>query len=310
MKYQCSPRIPRPLGEKVEAFSVYADLEKGLSPHTVEGYFSDLEQFCGCLASLKIEDWSKVKAEHVSLWISFLSGDGYAVSSLARKLSSIRMMSRFLVREGMRKDDFCEWLAGPKMVRSIPQTLSTHEVERLLEAPDLKTPYGIRDRAILELLYSSGLRVTELSTLEMHQVDLEQGYLRVVGKGSRERIVPIGVAALNALETYLNSSRSYFVKPKTGSELFLSERGSAISRKMIWVIIKRWAKAAGIEKPVKPHLLRHSFATHLLGGGADLRVIQEMLGHSDISTTQIYTALEDKRLIHQHARFHPRNRLG
>lgn len=310
VKYQCSSRIPRPLGEKVEAFSVYADLEKGLSPHTVNGYFSDLEQCCGFLASLKIEDWRKVEADHVSLWIGSLSEDGYAVSSLARKLTSIRMMSRFLVREGIREDDFCEWLAGPKMVRSIPQTLSLHEVERLLDAPDLKTPYGIRDRAILELLYSSGLRVTELSTLEMHQIDLEQGYLRVVGKGSKERIVPIGGAALTALESYLNSSRPFFVKPRTGSELFLSERGSAISRKMIWVVIKRWAKAAGIDKPVKPHLLRHSFATHLLSGGADLRVIQEMLGHADISTTQIYTALEQKRLIHQHGKFHPRNRLG
>ena len=309
MRYRCSPRIPRPLGEQVEAFSVYADLEKGLSPHTVKAYFSDLEQCCGFLNSLKIEDWRKVKADHVSLWIGSLSGDGYEVSSLARKLTSIRLLSRFLIREGIRKDDFCEWLAGPKMTRSIPQTLSTEEVERLIDAPDLKTPYGVRDRAILELLYSSGLRVTELSSLEMHQIDLEQGYLRVVGKGSKERIVPIGSEALAALESYLNSSRSHFVKPKTGSELFLSERGTAISRQMIWVIIKRWAKAAGIDKPVKPHLLRHSFATHLLSGGADLRVIQEMLGHADISTTQIYTALEDKRLIHQHAKFHPRNRV-
>ncbi len=310
MKYHCSARIPSLLAEQVEAFSVYLHLERGLSPNTLDGYFSDLEQCCGFLTSLQIEDWRQVKAEHISLWISSLSGDDYAVSSLARKLTSIRMMSRFLVRESIRNDDFCDLLSGPKMVRRIPETLSCDEVDRLLDAPDPKTPYGIRDRAILELFYSSGLRVSELSALEMHQVDLEQGYLRVVGKGSKERIVPIGGKALTALETYLDSSRQFFVKPKTGSELFLSERGSAISRKMIWVIIKRCAKAAGIKKPVKPHLLRHSFATHLLGGGADLRVIQEMLGHADISTTQIYTAVEDKRLIDQHARFHPRNRLS
>jgi integrase/recombinase XerD len=307
--YRCSSKIPENLAEVIEAFTVHVELEKGLSANTVSGYFSDLEQCAGFLNSIGIQDWEKVSHDHISLWISSLSGDDYAVSSLARKLTSIRLMARFLVRESLRKDDFSELLSGPKMVRRIPMTLSPEEVDRLLSAPDLTTPYGVRDRAMLELFYSSGLRVSELATLELHQLDFEQGFLRVFGKGSKERLVPIGSKALEAINSYLDSARAFFVKVHTGSDLFLSERGKAISRKMLWVIIKRYAIAAGIEKPVKPHLLRHSFATHLLNGGADLRAIQEMLGHADISTTQIYTTVEDSRLLEQHNKFHPRNRL-
>lgn len=307
---RCSSRIPDDLAEWIDAFVVYAELEKGLSKNTVSGYFSDLEQCAGFLKSLGVVDWSRVSHEHISLWISSLTGDDYAVASLARKLTSIRLFARFLVREGFREDDFSELLAGPKMVRRLPETLSAEEVDRLLAAPDLKTPYGLRDRAMLELLYSSGLRVSELGNLELHQLDLEHGYLRVYGKGSKERLVPVGTRALEAVQSYLDSGRAFFVKHHTGSELFLSERGKAISRKMLWVIIKRCAVTAGIEKSVKPHLLRHSFATHLLNGGADLRAIQEMLGHADISTTQIYTTVEDERLLEQHNQHHPRNRLA
>ena len=308
--YRCSSRIPEGLAEMIEAYSVHAELEKGLSKNTVSGYFSDLEQCAGFLRSLGIEDWTRVSHEHISLWISSLSGDEYAVASLARKLTSIRLLARYLVREGIRQDDFSELLAGPKMVRRLPDTLSPEEVDRLLAAPDLKTPYGLRDRAMLELFYSSGLRVSELGSLELHQLDLDHGYLRVFGKGSKERLVPVGSRAVEAIQSYLDAGRAFFVKRHTGSELFLSERGKGISRKMLWVLIKRYAAAAGIEKPVKPHLLRHSFATHLLNGGADLRAIQEMLGHADISTTQIYTTVEDSRLLEQHGRYHPRNRLG
>ena len=201
-------------------------------------------------------------------------------------------------------------MLGPKLIRKIPGTLTTEEVGNLLAAPKPETPYGVRDRAILELFYSSGLRVSELSNLTLQQIDLESGLLRVVGKGSKERVTPMGQKAIGAIESYLTAARPYFVKASTGSQLFLSERGSAISRKMIWVLVKKYAKLAGIAKPVKPHLLRHSFATHLLSGGADLRAIQEMLGHSDISTTQIYTAVEPERLLTQHTQFHPRNSLG
>jgi len=307
--YRCSSKIPETLAEIVEAFAIHAELEKGLSPNTMAGYFSDLEQCAGFLTSLGIKEWILVKPEHISLWISSLSGDDYAVASLARKLTSVRLMARFLVRESIRPDDFSELLSGPKMVRRMPLTLTPEEVDRLLEAPDSNTPYGLRDRAMLELFYSSGLRVSELAGLELHQLDFDQGFLRVFGKGSKERLVPVGSKAATAIQSYLDSGRSFFVKPHTGSDLFLSERGKAISRKMLWVIIKRYATVAGIEKPVKPHLLRHSFATHLLNGGADLRAIQEMLGHADISTTQIYTSVEESRLLEQHGKFHPRNRL-
>jgi len=310
MKYRCDERIPHGLAGPVESLMVFLELERGLSANTLAGYFGDLEQCCGFLRSLKVSDWEAVEAGHVSEWIASLSGDEYAVASLSRKLTAVRVMGRYLVRERLRPDDFSELLSGPKMVRKIPDTLTVEEVGRLLEAPDTNSPYGVRDKAILELFYSSGLRVSELSTLEMHQLDLEQGFLRVFGKGSKERLVPIGSQAIEWLDSYLAHARSFFAKSHTGSAVFLSERGKAISRKTLWVIIKKYARAAGIEKPVKPHLMRHSFATHLLSGGADLRVIQEMLGHSDISTTQIYTAVESRRLMKQHEAFHPRNQLA
>jgi integrase/recombinase XerD len=179
---------------------------------------------------------------------------------------------------------------------------------RLLAAPAGGDAYAVRDRAMLELFYSSGLRISELCALTLQQVDLENGFVRVFGKGSKERVVPLGGKARDAVQAYLVSARPTLVKPRTGSELFISERGKAISRKTLWVIVKNSAKRAGLEKPVKPHLLRHSFATHLLGGGADLRAIQEMLGHASIGTTQIYTAVESSRLLDQHAKFHPRNK--
>jgi integrase/recombinase XerD len=192
--------------------------------------------------------------------------------------------------------------------RALPDTLTPDEVTRILTAPLGGGAFALRDRAILELFYSSGLRVSELSSLLIQQVDLENGTVRVFGKGAKERIVPLGGMAGEALAIYLTAGRSHFVKPKkTGSQLFLSERGTAISRKMLWVLVKKYTRSAGITKTVKPHLFRHSFATHLLGGGADLRAIQEMLGHANIVTTQIYTAVEEKRLLDHHTKFHPRN---
>jgi len=310
MQYRCAERIPLDLASPIESLMVFLELERGLSRHTLDGYFGDLEQCCGFLKSLKLDDWQSVEPRHISEWISSLSEDEYAVASLARKLTSIRMLAKYLVRERLREDDFSELIHGPKLVRRVPDTLSVDEVRRLMEAPDTNKPYGVRDKAILELFYSSGLRVSELSSLEMHQLDLEQGFLRVFGKGAKERLVPMGRQAIEWVERYLGHARNFFAKPHSGSALFLSERGTAISRKTLWVIIKKYARVAGIDKAVKPHLLRHSFATHLLSGGADLRVIQEMLGHSDISTTQIYTAVETKRLLDQHKNFHPRNRLA
>jgi len=197
---------------------------------------------------------------------------------------------------------------GPKLARRIPGTLSPEDVARLLAAPQGGGAFALRDRALLELFYSSGLRVSELAGLTLQQLDLEGGFLRVFGKGSKERVVPVGGKAQAALTSWLAAGRPRFVKSRTGSQLFLNNRGTALSRVMLWMIVKKYARLAGIAKNVKPHLLRHSFATHLLSGGADLRAIQEMLGHASIATTQIYTAVETKRLLAHHAKFHPRNR--
>ena len=194
------------------------------------------------------------------------------------------------------------------MARRLPQSLSAEEVGRLLASPSGGDPASLRDRALLEFFYSSGLRVSELAALTLQQVDLENGFARVFGKGSKERVVPMGARARDAVATWIASGRPHFVKGRTRSELFLSSRGTSLSRVALWDIVKKHAKRAGIAKSVKPHLLRHSFATHLLSGGADLRSIQEMLGHASISTTQIYTSVEGRRLLEQHARFHPRNR--
>lgn len=304
-------QAPEAFASDIRAFINYLGLERGLSPHTRVGYQTDLDQCAKFLSRQGAADWRTAGTDVVEKWIHSLGGGDYTVASLARKLTALRGLARHLVREELRGDDFTELLTGPKLERRVPGTLSASEVERLLAAPAGGDPISLRDRAILELFYSSGLRVSELGGLMLQQIDLREGFLRVYGKGSKERMVPVGGRACETLQTYLTAARSHFVKPKkTGSAIFLSERGTAISRKMLWVIVKKYAKRAGIEKPVKPHLLRHSFATHLLGGGADLRAIQEMLGHANLATTQIYTAVEEKRLIDHHAKFHPRNKAA
>lgn len=301
-------RAPDGFAGDLDDFLSFIDLERGLSPRTQEGYASDLAQCAAFLRRQGASDWRTVDGALVGRWIHSLSGADYTVSSLARKLTALRGLARYLMREKLRADDFTALLSSPKFSRRIPGTLSVEEVGRLLAAPSGGGAHDLRDRALLELFYSSGLRVSELAGLTIQQIDLEHGFLRVFGKGSKERVVPIGGQAAAAIATWLASGRPHFVKPRTGSELFLSERGSALSRVTLWLIVKKHAQRAGITRPVKPHLLRHSFATHLLSGGADLRAIQEMLGHANIATTQIYTAVESKRLIDQHAQFHPRNR--
>jgi integrase/recombinase XerD len=290
----------------IDAYLAYLDLERGLARNTRENYQRDLEQCAAFLARRGARDWRAVSAEEAGAWVRSLSRG--AASSQARKLTALRMFARFLVRERLRPDDFTALLSGPRLARRLPETLSEAEVGRLMASPNGGDPASLRDRALLELFYSSGLRVSELAALTLQQVDLKEGFARVFGKGSKERVVPIGERALRALGAWIASGRPHFVKPRTRSELFLSSRGTSLSRVGLWGLVKKHAKRAGITKSVKPHLLRHSFATHLLSGGADLRSIQEMLGHASISTTQIYTAVEGKRLLDQHARFHPRNR--
>lgn len=308
-KLKKAPMPPAPPGfaDDIDRYLGYIELERGLARNTAKSYESDLRQAAHFLKKQGASSWANVSTKQLRAWLHGLS-DGNTESSQARKLTAVRMLCRHLVREQVRKDDPTELLAGPKIRRKLPQTLSATEMKKLLASPTGGDAYSIRDRAMLELFYSSGLRISELSGLSLQQVDLEHGFVRIFGKGSKERVVPLGGQARDAIVTYLASSRPRLVKPRTGSELFLSERGKAISRKTVWVIVRKSAQRAGLSKAVKPHQLRHSFATHLLGGGADLRAIQEMLGHASIGTTQIYTAVENSRLLEEHAKHHPRNK--
>ena len=303
-------QAPEAFANDIESFLGYISLERGLSKNTVAAYRRDLDQAAKFLHRRGAAHWRAVSPAQAAAWVHSLSdaADRYKATSLARKLTALRMLARHLVREKFREDDFTALLTGPKLARKIPGTLNESEIARLLAAPTGGDPRALRDRALLELFYSSGLRVSELAGLMLQQVDLGNNFLRVFGKGSKERVVPIGGRARDALATYLTSGRPHLVKPKTGSQFFLNNRGAALSRVMLWMLVKKYAQRAGITKNVKPHGLRHSFATHLLTGGADLRAIQEMLGHASISTTQIYTAVEPQRLVDHHAKYHPRNR--
>ena len=293
---------------EIDAFLAFIGLERGLAKNTIASYGDDLRQAAAFFAQRGIADWRGVQPDDAAAWIHSLSAGRYTATSQARKLTALRVLARFLVREKVRDDDFTALLAGPKASRKLPSTLSEEEIARFLSAANGGDPRSLRDRALLELFYSSGLRVSELAAVTLQQIDLENGFLRVFGKGSKERVVPVGGKARDALLTYLTSGRPHLVKPKTGSQLFLNNRGLALSRMGLWLIVQQYAKRAGLTKKVKPHALRHSFATHLLTGGADLRAIQEMLGHASISTTQIYTAVEPERLLDHHAKYHPRNR--
>lgn len=302
--------LPGAMAEAVDAFAVTLELEEGHSAHTVEAYQRDLLQCAAYLAEIRgARDWSGVVGEDVAGWLHGLAQAAYRASSVARKLSAVKQFARFLVREKRAQKDFTELLEGPKWRRSLPDTLSADEIERLLEAPSRHSAQGLRDRAILELMYSSGLRISELCQLQLQDLDMEEAFVRITaGKRGKDRLVPVGMQALHAVQAYLLAGRPQLVRPRTGSALFLSQRGGPLSRKTVWYWIGEYARIAGIEKPVKPHLLRHSFATHLLSNGADLRAIQEMLGHADIATTEIYTRVDSARLVAAHDAFHPRNK--
>ncbi len=300
--------VPAGFAEHLDAFLAYIGLERGLARNTIAAYGDDLKQAAIFLSRHGTADWRSVTPDAATTWVHSLGAGKYTTASMARKLTALRMLARFLVRERVRSDDFTALISNPKLARKLPATLSEDEIARLLSAANGGDARSLRDRALLELFYSSGLRVSELAGLMLQQVDLENGFLRVFGKGAKERVVPVGGKARDALVTYLTSGRPHLVKPRTGSQFFLNNRGAALSRMGLWLIVQQYAKRAGLTKKVKPHALRHSFATHLLTGGADLRAIQEMLGHASISTTQIYTAVEPQRLLDQHAKFHPRNR--
>jgi integrase/recombinase XerD len=289
----------------VDGFLMHLRTERRLSPNTVESYGFDLRRFAAFLAEAgaAVEDLDRPR------FLSFLSAlrdEGLSARSTARHVSSLRSFYKYLVREGLVEATPLADVRAPRLGRPLPKYLTVTEVKELLAAPETGTPEGIRDRAILMLMYASGLRASEVVTLRLENVDENASFLRVFGKGSKERVVPIAPAALAALKNYRETARALFLKERVSSYLFLSRRGKPITRQALWTRIVRWARAADLERRVTPHTLRHSFAGHMLAGGADLRAVQAMLGHADIATTQIYTHVTPERLREVHRKHHPR----
>ena len=293
----------------LERFEDYLRFERGLSSKTSEAYAADLAQFVAFAEQQGHTSPTRIDTKELREFIYRLKTAGLAASSIRRKISALRGYFGFLQAEGLIECDPSELLEGPVTGRRLPDVLTPAEVEALLVVPDADDPLALRDWAMLELMYASGVRISELVALGLRDLDLEEGLIRVWGKGSKERIVPFGRAAREALRVYLNESRQYLARA-TGREskgvLFLSRRGRPLTRKAAWQIVRRRVVASGLQKQVTPHTLRHTFATHLLQGGADIAAVQEMLGHADISTTQIYTHLERSYLSEVHRRYHPR----
>ncbi len=295
------------LRETFQRFLDYVVLERGLSENTVGAYERDLTRYLILLSDCGIESIGDVTQDEVAALLQLLSEMGLEASSVARNLAAVRMFHRFLLSEGIASHDPTEHLKPPKLGRKLPSVLNVHEVERLMAAPDVEKPLGLRDRALLEILYGAGLRVSELIGLSRSDLLLEVEVIRVFGKGGKERVVPIGTEGIQWVATYLNNVCPRLAKPNSDNEVFLNFRGGKLSRMGIWKLLRKYVEAAGIERGVSPHTMRHSFATHLLEGGADLRAVQEMLGHADISTTQIYTHVDREYLKEVHRTFHPRS---
>jgi len=294
------------MDEFIEIFINFLSVERGLSKNTIISYRRDLEGYLDYLEEQKINSLEKVDRNRISDFMYELKKLGLNTNSIARKLAAIKAFYRFLVREKILKQDPTSLLESPKLWKKIPEVLSVQEIENLIAQPDLRKKGGIRDRAILELLYATGMRVSELTQLKNRDVNLDVGFVRCLGKGNKERIVPLGKKAIEWLSKYIEKERPYFLKKASTDALFLTRLHKRFSRQSIWKMIKKYARRARIRKEIRPHILRHSFATHLLERGADLRSVQEMLGHSDISTTQVYTHINKDRLKMIHRKFHPR----
>ena len=289
-----------------DRFSDYLTLEQGSSPRTLEAYRRDVERLVDYARSKGVQTPTDVTSRTLREFVYHLKDLGLSPSSIRRNISAVRTYFRFLLADGVVVRDPSERLETPQRWRTLPDVLTVQEIERLLAAPTLDDPLVFRDRAMLELAYGAGLRVSEWITLGVRDALLEDKLVRVFGKGSKERLVPIGRTAIGAVATYLRELRPRLEKGSGKGILFLNARGEPLSRMGAWKILRRYVERAGITKDVSPHTLRHSFATHLLEGGADLRAVQEMLGHADISTTQIYTHVDREYLRQVHRQFHPR----
>ena len=311
--------IPRRKENCSQSFLEWLSVELGLRPNTVKAYARDLKKFSRFLE----KKGPRPEAARSDDIVDFLSQEkekGRSVATIGRSLVALKMFYRFLLLEGVISKDIASTLDSPRMWRKLPDVLDVDEVESLLAAPTLTGPSGrgdaedsqaksefiLRDRALLEVLYATGARAQEVADLTLSAVNLDYGYLRCIGKGEKERIVPLGEPAAEALKEYLKNARSKLVRPQSEGWLFLTRSGRKLSRVTIWRLVKKYARLAGIKKPLSPHTLRHSFATHLLSGGANLRVVQEMLGHATIATTQIYTHIDHGRLKAVHKKYHPR----
>ena len=269
-------------------------------------YRQDLTKFAGYLASSGIKDIRRATKRDLTKYIYFLKDAGLAPSTISRALAAMKVFYRFLVSEGILKENAAGSLESPRLLHSRPSVLDASEVTRIVEAPGARSAFGLRDKAALELMYATGMRVSEIVSLVTENLNLDVGFVRCVGKGGKERIIPVGRQAKFAIEKYLARMRPKLCANSQDRHLFLSRLGKKISRQSFWKMLKKYAKGVGIRKNISPHTLRHSFATHLLEGGADLRSVQEMLGHADISTTQIYTHINKARLKGIHKKFHPR----
>lgn len=290
----------------IEQFLDYIVLECGLSDNTRKAYAADLEGFHHFMRSRKLDSFNAVTRKDILEYLTAEKDRGLSVNSISRRLVTIKVFFRYLQRESLLSRNVTDVMESPKLWKVLPSTLSFKEVDRLLESPVGDAPRILRDRALLEMLYATGLRVSELADLKIEDVHFDSGYVRCTGKGSKVRVVPFGETARERLQRYLDEARPALQKKGADGYLFLTYRGTRFSRKGIWKLIKAYARRAGITKRVTPHTLRHSFASHLLANGASLRAIQEMLGHADITTTQIYTHVDQNRLKSVHSQYHPR----
>lgn len=290
----------------VEQFLDHLTLERGLSPNTRIAYGQDLKRFALFLQARRISTPGAVTRRHILDFLLAAKADELNANSIARMFVAIKVFFRFLQHESLLDANVTESMDSPRLWKALPAMLSYKEVERLLAAPKGDTPIKRRDRAILELLYATGLRVSELASLTLDNVQFDAGFLRCTGKGRKERVVPFSNMAAAALRAYIDTDRSLWRRSPTNRALFISRLGAPLSRKTLWQMIRKYGRVAAIAKPISPHTLRHSFASHLLHNGASLRVIQELLGHADIATTQLYTHVDQARLKAVHAQYHPR----
>ncbi len=290
----------------VSTFLNYLSVERGLSNNTIIAYKEDLGAYTDFLSSHSIDVLTKATKNDVVDFMLWQKDRGHSPNSIARRLAAIRMFHRFLVRERIVRVDPTGLIDSPKLWKKIPETLSLNEVDALLNQPNSRDKQGIRDKAILETLYATGMRVSEAVNLKVDNLNFDIGFLRCIGKGNKERVIPLGKKAIGSIKKYQELARPKFLKGKESEFLFVSRFGKKISRQSFWKILKKYSRQAKIKKPIRPHILRHSFATHLLERGADLRSVQEMLGHANISTTQIYTHINKERLKAIHRMFHPR----